>query len=88
MLFLLSLERRELALGERPPQDPREDIFVLQAVDRLEEGVVERLAEPRAERPPRAEVEREIVDERAVQVEDRGGEGTRQPATPDGGTRP
>jgi len=72
--FLLLGERLLLLSAERPPHDSRENVLVLQTVDRLQERVVELAAETRAELSPRAEVERQVVDERAVQIEDRGAE--------------
>lgn len=80
-LFLLCFERSELFARDGAPKDLREDVLVLQAVDRLQERVVEREAAFRSELAPRIEMETQVVDQRAIQIEDRA-------STQDGDTRP
>jgi hypothetical protein len=70
--FLLCLERAELVGRNGAAEDLREDVLVLQAIDRLEKRVVERDAALAGKRAPSIEMETQVVDERAVQIEDCG----------------
>jgi len=71
-VLLLFLEFGELVARQLRAEDPREDVLVLQSVDRLQEVVAELEADGEAARevPPGFEVVREVVDQRAVEIED------------------